>query len=81
MKIGTYHFPTDYGIDVGELARALEARNFESLFVCEHTHIPASRRSPFPSGGESAAPSPPTPAPDCPDTGLSSGIDRRFPKP
>jgi probable F420-dependent oxidoreductase len=37
---------------VGELAHALEERGFESLFVCEHTHIPVSRRSPFPSGGE-----------------------------
>src|SRR3954462_9758414 len=52
MLIGTFHFPTDYGIDVSELARELEARKFESLFVCEHTHIPASRRSPFPGGGE-----------------------------
>src|SRR4051812_50087655 len=52
MLIGTFHFPTDYGIDVSELARELEARKFESLFVCEHTHIPASRRTPFPSGGE-----------------------------
>jgi probable F420-dependent oxidoreductase len=52
MLIGVYHFPTDYGIEVGELARELEARGFESLFVCEHTHIPASRRTPFPAGGE-----------------------------
>lgn len=52
MRIGTFYFPTDYGIDVRELAEALEARGFESLFVCEHTHIPASRRTPFPSGGE-----------------------------
>ena len=52
MLIGTYHFPTDYGIHVGELAGELEGRGFESLFVCEHTHIPTSRRSPFPSGGE-----------------------------
>jgi probable F420-dependent oxidoreductase len=52
MLIGVYHFPTDYGIDVGELARELEARGFESLFVCEHTHIPVSRRTPFPAGGE-----------------------------
>ena len=52
MLVGVFHFPTDYGIDVGELARALEARGFESLFVCEHTHIPVSRRTPFPSGGE-----------------------------
>jgi probable F420-dependent oxidoreductase len=52
MRVGVFHFPTDYGIEIGELARAVEARGFESLFVCEHTHIPVSRRSPFPSGGE-----------------------------
>src|SRR5215471_18277765 len=46
MKIGAYYFPTDYGIDIAELARALEQRGFESLFVCEHTHIPVSRRTP-----------------------------------
>src|SRR4051812_4318813 len=52
MLVGAFHFPTDYGIEIGELARALEERGFESLFVCEHTHIPVSRRSPFPGGGE-----------------------------
>jgi probable F420-dependent oxidoreductase len=52
MRVGTFYFPTDYGIDVSELARALEERGFESLFVCEHTHIPVSRRTPFPGGGE-----------------------------
>jgi probable F420-dependent oxidoreductase len=52
MLIGTFYFPTDYGIAVDELARELEARGFESLFVCEHTHIPVSRRTPFPGGGE-----------------------------
>jgi len=52
MKVGTFYFPTDYGIDVSELAPALEQRGFESLFVCEHTHIPVSRRTPFPGGGE-----------------------------
>jgi probable F420-dependent oxidoreductase len=52
MRVGVFYFPTDYGIDIAELAVALEARGFESLFVCEHTHIPVSRRSPFPSGGE-----------------------------
>src|SRR5438093_5297949 len=52
MQIGTFHFPTDYAIQVDELARAVEARGFEYLFVCEHTHIPVSRRTPFPGGGE-----------------------------
>jgi probable F420-dependent oxidoreductase len=52
MHVGVYYFPTDYGIDIRELARALEERGFESLFVCEHTHIPVSRRTPFPGGGD-----------------------------
>ena len=51
MLFGAFYFPTDYGIAIDELARALEARGFESLFVCEHTHIPVSRRTPFPGGG------------------------------
>jgi probable F420-dependent oxidoreductase len=52
MHVGAFYFPTDYGIDAGELARAMEERGFESLFLCEHTHIPVSRRTPFPAGGE-----------------------------
>src|SRR5262249_9098238 len=52
MLVGAFYFPTDYGIALDDLARALEERGFESLFVCEHTHIPLSRRSPYPSGGE-----------------------------
>ena len=52
MRVGVFYFPTDYGIDIAELARALEERGFDSLFVPEHTHIPASRKSPFPGGGE-----------------------------
>ena len=35
-----------------EQARALEERGFDSLFLPEHTHIPSSRKTPFPSGGE-----------------------------
>ena len=51
MKTGVFIFPTDYSIDIAELAVALEERGFEALFVPEHTHIPTSRRSPFPAGG------------------------------
>ena len=51
MHYGVFIFPTDYSIRIDELARAAEERGFESLFVTEHTHIPASRRSPFPGGG------------------------------
>jgi probable F420-dependent oxidoreductase len=52
MQVGVFYFPTDYGIQPAELARALEERGYESVFFCEHTHIPTSRRSPFPGGGE-----------------------------
>ena len=52
MRIGAFYFPTDYGINLAELGRALEDRGFASLFVPEHTHIPVSRRTPFPGGGE-----------------------------
>lgn len=52
MQIGVFYFPTDYGIQPAELARALEDRGYESVFFCEHTHIPTSRRSPYPGGGE-----------------------------
>src|SRR5262245_11491263 len=52
MDYGVVMFPTEYAIQPDELARALEERGFESLWVPEHTHIPASRRSPFPGGGQ-----------------------------
>lgn len=52
MRVGVFYFPTDYGIDIAELAKALEERGFESLFVPEHTHIPLSRKTPFPGGGD-----------------------------
>jgi probable F420-dependent oxidoreductase len=52
MRVGAYYFPTDYGIDISELAKALEDRGYDALFVCEHTHIPVSRKTPFPGGGE-----------------------------
>src|SRR5471030_817891 len=52
MDVGVCYFPTDYGIDMTELGQALEDRGFKSLFVPEHTHIPLSRKTPFPGGGE-----------------------------
>jgi probable F420-dependent oxidoreductase len=52
MRVGVYYFPTDYGIDIRELARAVEERGFDSLLLPEHTHIPKSRRTPYPGGGE-----------------------------
>ena len=50
MKYGLLIFQTDYAIRPDDLARAAEERGFESLFFPEHTHIPASRRSPWPGG-------------------------------
>jgi probable F420-dependent oxidoreductase len=52
MKFGVYMFPTDYAIGPVELGKAAEDLGFESLFFPEHTHIPTSRRTPFPGGGE-----------------------------
>ncbi|HEY2387173.1 MAG TPA: LLM class F420-dependent oxidoreductase [Candidatus Binatia bacterium] len=52
MHYSLVMFPTDYSIHPAELARAAEERGFESLFFPEHTHIPASRRTPYPGGGE-----------------------------
>ena len=52
MNFGVGMFVTDYAIPIDELARAAEERGFESLWVPEHTHIPASRRSPWPGGPE-----------------------------
>jgi len=52
MKLGVLMFATDYAIRPDDLARAVEERGFESLWLPEHTHIPVSRRSPWPGGGE-----------------------------
>ncbi len=52
MRVGVSTFPTEESIDVRALGRALEERGFESLFVPEHTHIPVSRLTPNPGGGD-----------------------------
>ena len=52
MKYGVMMFPTDYAIPVTELGRAAEDLGFESLLFPEHTHIPASRKTPWPGGAE-----------------------------
>src|SRR5580693_5424582 len=52
LKFGTSMFFTDYSMTPGELGQALEARGFESLWAPEHSHIPLSRQSPFPQGGD-----------------------------
>lgn len=52
MKLGISTFITDEGIEPGTLARAIEERGFDTLFIAEHTHIPLSRKSSHPSGQE-----------------------------
>ncbi len=52
MKFGIAIFPTDYAISMTELAPAVEQAGFESLWVAEHSHIPASRESRWPGGDE-----------------------------
>jgi alkanesulfonate monooxygenase SsuD/methylene tetrahydromethanopterin reductase-like flavin-dependent oxidoreductase (luciferase family) len=52
MKFGISTFVNDDTIDTVSLARAIEERGFDSLAIAEHTHIPASRETPYPLGGE-----------------------------
>jgi len=52
MKFGVLMFPTDYAIDPVSLGKAVEERGFESLFLPEHTHIPTSRKTPWPGGAD-----------------------------
>jgi probable F420-dependent oxidoreductase len=52
MKFGISTFVTDDGIDPVSLGRAIEERDFDSLVIAEHTHIPVSRETPYPGGGE-----------------------------
>jgi probable F420-dependent oxidoreductase len=52
MHCGVTLFPTDYSIQPHDLATEAEARGFESMWLPEHSHIPTSRKSPWPGGGE-----------------------------
>jgi probable F420-dependent oxidoreductase len=49
---GVAVFPADFGTHPATIARLVEERGFESIHFPEHTHIPASRRTPYPAGGE-----------------------------
>src|SRR5436853_501571 len=52
MRYGVTLFATDRSIGIVELAKAVEERGLDSLWVPEHTHIPTTRRTPYPAGGE-----------------------------
>ena len=50
MHLGIFSYNVEYGARPDELAHAAEERGFESFWVGEHTHIPASRVTPYPGG-------------------------------
>ncbi|MFB9836110.1 LLM class F420-dependent oxidoreductase [Actinoallomurus acaciae] len=52
MRFGVSTFVTDEGIAPSALGPALEERGFASLYVAEHTHVPVSRATPYPGGGD-----------------------------
>ena len=52
MRIGLFPFCTDYSMPIDRLAVAAEERGFDSIWVPEHTHIPASRATAYPGGGD-----------------------------
>jgi probable F420-dependent oxidoreductase len=52
MHFGGAMFFTDYSMTSVALARALEERGFESVWAPEHSHIPVSRKTPYPGGGD-----------------------------
>jgi len=52
VKLAAAVFPTDETLPPDEVARLCEERGFESLWFPEHTHIPASRATPYPAGGD-----------------------------
>ena len=52
MKFGLAMFPADHAASPAEVARMAEERGFESLLFPEHTHIPVSRETPYPAGGD-----------------------------
>jgi probable F420-dependent oxidoreductase len=52
MEFGIGYFPTHDAVSPGAFARLVQDRGHESLFFAEHTHIPASRESRYPGGGE-----------------------------
>ena len=51
MDTGIGFFATHDAIGPGQMAKLVEDRGHESLFFAEHTHIPASRETPY-AGGE-----------------------------
>ena len=51
MRFGYLTLNALDGIRPDDLARELEQRGFDSIWVPEHSHIPTSRATPYPAGG------------------------------
>jgi probable F420-dependent oxidoreductase len=52
MEIGVATFPTHDSMGPAHVARLAEEHGFESLFFTDHSHIPASRATPYSGGAE-----------------------------
>jgi probable F420-dependent oxidoreductase len=52
MRYALIMFPTEYSIQPAELGRLAEEKGFDSVWLPEHTHIPLSRKTPWPGGPE-----------------------------
>lgn len=52
MDIGVFSHNTEFGMPTDQLAYASEERGFDSLWVTDHSHIPARRAKSFPGGGD-----------------------------
>ena len=52
MHIGIMMFSTDQTVAPAPLARMIADRGFEAMFLPEHSHIPVSRTTPYPRGGD-----------------------------
>ncbi len=52
MQFGIGYFPTHDALSPGVVARLVEEHGHDALLFAEHTHIPASRESPWPGGGD-----------------------------
>jgi probable F420-dependent oxidoreductase len=56
VKLGFSSMNTPEELEPDVLGRALEERGYDSLWIGEHTHIPVSRLTPYPAGGELPGP-------------------------
>jgi len=50
--VGLLYRAADIGMPVVDVAHAAAERGFDSIVLGEHTHVPVSRETPFPMGGE-----------------------------